>query len=195
MRYAELKRKTNETDIDLKLTVDGSGIFEGGTGCGFLDHMLTLLAKHAGFDISITCKGDTQVDFHHTTEDIGITLGKAFSDAMGDKRGIKRYASMTLPMDEALVLSALDVSGRAYFVCDLDIKASKVGDFDTELVYEFWQAVSANAGVTLHIRQLAGFNAHHIIECVFKSVARSLREACSLDERFRDSVPSTKGAL
>ncbi len=195
MRCAELKRTTNETNISLSLNIDGEGRFSGESGCGFLDHMLTLLAKHAGFDIQLACQGDVCVDFHHTTEDIGITLGKAFAEAMGDKRGIRRYASTVLPMDESLVLTALDVSGRAYFVCELDIKSPKVGDFDTELVYEFWQAFSANAGVTLHIRQLAGFNAHHIIECVFKSVARSLREACSIDEKFKDTVPSTKGAL
>ncbi len=195
MRETSINRKTAETDIALSLNLDGSGKAEVRSGCGFLDHMLTLLAKHGGLDLSVKCVGDTEVDFHHTTEDIGICLGQAFRKALGDKVGIRRYASTVLPMDEALIMSALDVSGRAYFVCELDIKSPRVGDFDTELVHEFWQAFAANAGVTLHIRQLAGFNAHHVIEGVFKSVGRSLREACSIDEKFKDSVPSTKGAL
>ena len=195
MRVAEIKRKTNETDIELKLNIDGSGKSSVNTGCGFLDHMLTLFAKHGKFDLDVTCKGDTNVDYHHTTEDIGICLGDAIKKALGDKVGIIRYADTTLPMDEALILTALDVSGRSYLACTLDIKASKVGDFDTELCEEFFMAFASNAGITLHIRQLAGTNAHHIIEGTFKSVARSLRRAVEIDEKFASDIPSTKGVL
>ncbi len=195
MRTSQKNRKTKETNISLTLNLDGKGEAKLDTGCGFLNHMLELFAKHGGFDLEVTCVGDTDVDFHHTTEDIGITLGLAFREALSEKIGIKRYASTVLPMDEALILSALDISGRSYYVSQLDIKSAKVGDFDTELVDEFWQAFSANAGITLHIRQLAGANSHHIIEGVFKSVARSLREAVSIDERFKDAVPSTKGVI
>ena len=195
MRVAEIKRKTNETDIGLKLNIDGSGKSSVNTGCGFLDHMLTLFAKHGKFDLDVTCKGDTNVDYHHTTEDIGICLGDAIKKALGDKVGIIRYADTTLPMDEALILTALDVSGRSYLSCTLDIKASKVGDFDTELCEEFFMAFASNAGITLHIRQLAGTNAHHIIEGTFKSVARSLRRAVEIDEKFASDIPSTKGVL
>ena len=195
MRVAEIKRKTNETDIELKLNIDGSGKSSVNTGCGFLDHMLTLFAKHGKFDLDVTCKGDTNVDYHHTTEDIGICLGDAIKKALGDKVGIIRYADTTLPMDEALILPALDVSGRSYLACTLDIKASKVGDFDTELCEEFFMAFASNAGITLHIRQLAGTNAHHIIEGTFKSVARSLRRAVEIDEKFASDIPSTKGVL
>jgi imidazoleglycerol-phosphate dehydratase len=195
MRYSEIIRKTNETDIVLKLNLDGVGSSEIKSGSAFLDHMLTLFAKHGKFDLTVICKGDTEVDCHHTTEDIGICLGKAFAEALGDKAGIIRYADTTLPMDESLVLTALDISGRGYLVCDLDIKAAKVGDFDTELVTEFWQAFAANAGCTLHIRQLAGSNAHHIIEAVYKSAARSLRRAVEIDEKFKNDIPSTKGVI
>ena len=195
MRTSELKRTTKETDIALSLTLDGSGASEIKSGCGFLDHMLTLFAKHGGFDLSLTCKGDVEVDYHHTVEDIGITLGKAFAEALGDKKGICRYGSMILPMDETLILSAVDISGRAYYVSELSMRAKKVGDFDVELVDEFFQAFAQNAMITLHVRQLAGKNTHHIIEGVFKSVARSLRAAVSIDARFADSVPSTKGVL
>lgn len=195
MRTSELKRTTKETDIALSLSLDGSGASEIRSGCGFLDHMLTLFAKHGGFDLSLTCKGDVEVDYHHTVEDIGITLGKAFAEALGDKKGICRYGSMILPMDETLILSAVDISGRAYYVSELSMRAKKVGDFDVELVDEFFQAFAQNAMITLHIRQLAGKNTHHIIEGVFKSVARSLRAAVSIDARFADSVPSTKGVL
>ena len=195
MRIAEIKRKTNETDIELKLALDGRGTSSISSGSAFLDHMLTLFAKHGKFDLTVSCKGDTEVDFHHTAEDIGICLGQAFRDALGDKAGIVRYADTTLPMDEALILTALDFSGRGYFACELDIKAAKVGDFDTELAHEFWQAFAINAGATLHIRQLAGTNAHHIIEGVFKSMARTLRCAVKIDADFASDIPSTKGTL
>ncbi|MBQ9071208.1 MAG: imidazoleglycerol-phosphate dehydratase HisB [Clostridia bacterium] len=195
MRYAEIKRKTNETDIELKIELDGDGSSKINSGSAFLDHMLTLFAKHGKFTLEVNCKGDTEVDFHHTAEDIGICLGQAFCKALGNKAGIVRYADTTLPMDEALILTALDISGRGYFACDLDIKADKVGDFDTELASEFWQAFAINAGCTLHIRQLAGNNAHHIIEGVFKSCARSLRRAAEIDARFASDIPSTKGVL
>lgn len=195
MRSSEIKRKTNETDIELSLIIDGRGESEINTGSAFLDHMLTLLAKHGKFNLTVSCKGDTEVDFHHTAEDIGICLGVAFREALGSKAGIVRYADTTLPMDETLILTALDFSGRGYFACDLDIRAQKVGDFDTELCSEFWQAFAINAGATLHIRQLAGSNAHHIIEGVFKSMARTLRSAVKIDADFASDIPSTKGTL
>ena len=195
MRNAEIKRKTNETDIVMRLELDGRGNSEISTGSAFLDHMLTLLAKHGKFDLTVKCKGDTEVDFHHTAEDIGICLGTAFKEALGDKAGIVRYADTTLPMDESLILTALDFSGRGYFACELDIRAQKVGDFDTELCSEFWQAFAINAGATLHIRQLAGSNAHHIIEGVFKSMARTLRNSVKIDADFASDIPSTKGTL
>lgn len=195
MRSAEIIRKTNETDIELRLTIEGRGNSSVNTGSAFLDHMLTLLARHGKFDLEVSCKGDTEVDFHHTAEDIGICLGQAFKEALGNKAGIVRYADTTLPMDETLILTALDFSGRGFFACELDIKAAKVGDFDTELCSEFWQAFAINAGATLHIRQLAGSNAHHIIEGVFKSMARTLRASVKIDEDFASDIPSTKGTL
>ncbi len=195
MRTSEIKRKTKETDIALSLSLDGSGAAEIQSGCGFFDHMLTLFAKHGGFDLSLTCKGDIEVDYHHTVEDIGISLGKAFAEALGDKKGICRYGNMILPMDETLILSAVDISGRACYKGELTMRARKVGDFDVELVDEFFEAFVQNAAITLHIRQLAGRNTHHIIEGVFKSVARSLRAAVAVDARFADTVPSTKGVL
>lgn len=195
MRNSQISRKTAETDIALTLNLDGTGVSEIDTGVGFLDHMLILLARHGRFDLTVKCAGDTQVDDHHSVEDIGICLGKAFSQALGDKRGICRYGDITLPMDEALILSAVDISGRAFLVYDLDIPTEKVGTFDTELVEEFFIAFAANAGITLHIRQLAGRNAHHIIEGAFKSVARSLRKAVAIDPDCADEVPSTKGVL
>ena len=195
MRTAEIKRKTNETDIELKINLDGVGVSNIDSGCGFLDHMLTLLAKHGKFDLDVKCKGDVEVDFHHTTEDIGIALGEAFRTALGNKAGITRYADTTLPMDEALILSAVDLSGRGYYASLLNIRAKRVGGFDTELVDEFWQAFASNALCTLHIRQLAGKNSHHIIEGVYKSVARSLRKAVEIEERFKDDIPSTKGVI
>lgn len=195
MRTSELKRTTAETDISLALNLDGKGCSEVETGCGFLDHMLTLFAKHGRFDLNITCQGDTYVDDHHTVEDIGITLGKAFKEALGDKKGITRYGSTILPMDESLVLSAVDLSGRGYLGYDLQIPTEKVGSFDTELVEEFWLGFIRNAECTLHIRQLAGTNSHHIIEGTFKSVARSLKAAVTIDTAFADEIPSTKGVL
>ena len=195
MRKAAVNRKTAETDIALTLCLDGSGKSDIQSGLGFLDHMLTLFARHGRFDLELTCAGDTRVDGHHSAEDIGICLGQAFRDALGDKKGIVRYGNTILPMDEALILTAADISGRAYLACELDIPAQKVGDFDTELVAEFWAAFVRSAGLTLHIRQLAGMNSHHIIEGVFKSAARTLRRACAVDPALGDEVPSTKGTL
>ena len=195
MRTSEVKRKTAETDIALTLNLDGSGASKIDSGCGFLDHMLTLFAKHGGFDLELTCKGDTYVDMHHTCEDIGISLGKAFYEALGDKRGITRYGDMILPMDEALILAAVDISGRGGYYADMEIPAEKVGDFDTELVLEYFTAFAQNAGITLHVRKLAGKNSHHIIEGAFKASARALRNAVKIDEDFADQIPSTKGVL
>ena len=195
MRTSVIERKTKETDIALSLNLDGIGHSEIHSGCGFFDHMLTLFAKHGGFDLTLTCKGDVEVDYHHTVEDIGIALGKAFAEAIGDKKGICRYGNMILPMDEALILSAVDISGRGFYAGELSMRAKKVGDFDVELVDEFFIALAQNAAITLHIRQLAGKNTHHIIEGAFKSAARSLRAALATDARFADSVPSTKGVL
>lgn len=195
MRHAEIIRTTGETDINLKLLLDGSGRSVINSGVGFLDHMLTLFAKHGRFDLEVKCAGDTQVDFHHTVEDIGIALGQAFAKALGDKRGIKRYADTVLPMDEALILTAVDVSGRGLCCYDAATPSQKVGDFDTELSSEFWFAFAREAGVTLHIRKLAGANSHHIIEGVFKSAARSLRAAVTIDKEFANEIPSTKGLL
>ena len=195
MRKSEIVRKTAETDIELSLCLDGKGKSSIETGCGFLDHMLTLFASHSRFDLFITCIGDMNDDAHHTTEDIGICLGKAFAEALGDKKGIKRYGSMILPMDEALILSAVDLSGRAYLGFTLDIPTAKVGDFDTELVEEFWLAFVREAKCSLHIKKIDGKNTHHIIEGAFKATARALSEATMIDERFADEVPSTKGVL
>lgn len=195
MRTAEIKRTTAETDISLKINLDGKGENKIDTGVGFLDHMLTLFARHGRFDLELSCKGDLDVDAHHTTEDIGIALGKAFSDALSDKRGIKRYGSTILPMDEALILTAADISGRSYLNYDLHIPTEKVGDFDTELIEEFWLGFVRNADITLHIKQLEGKNSHHIIEGTFKSVARTLKEAVRIDEELKDEIPSTKGVL
>lgn len=195
MRTATISRKTAETDITLQLTVDGSGKSDIQSGCGFLDHMLTLFARHARFDLTVTCNGDTQVDDHHTVEDIGICLGQALAEALGEKRGICRYGNIILPMDEALILSAVDLSGRGMLVYDLTVPAQKVGTFDTELGMEFWLAFVRQAACTLHIKQLAGSNSHHILEGAFKSVARSLRQAVSIDPASADEIPSTKGVL
>jgi imidazoleglycerol-phosphate dehydratase len=195
MRTAEIKRKTAETDISLSLNLDGTGIGAVDTGCGFLNHMLTLFAKHGRFDLHVKCIGDIDVDDHHTAEDIGICLGDAFAQALGDMRGIVRYGSMILPMDEALVLSAVDISGRGKFAHALTIPTQKVGTFDTELVFEFFEAFVRRANLTLHIRSLAGENSHHIIEGAFKSVARSLRAAVRIDPETAGEIPSTKGVL
>jgi imidazoleglycerol-phosphate dehydratase len=195
MRKAQIKRTTAETDIKLSINLDGKGDSKIDTGCGFLDHMLTLFAKHGRFDLDVKCNGDVQVDFHHTTEDIGIVLGQAFEKALGDKKGITRYGSFILPMDEALILTAVDLSGRSFLVKELDIKANKVGDFDTELVEEFLLAFTRTANCTLHVRQLSGSNAHHIIEGVFKCLARALKQAVKIDCDAKDEIPSTKGVL
>lgn len=195
MRKAEIARKTNETDIKLTLELDGTGKSEISTGCGFLDHMLTLFARHGRFDMSVSCKGDRYVDFHHTVEDIGIVLGDAFRKALGDMRGIVRYGSMILPMDEALIMTAADISGRPHLSYGLDIPAQKVGEFDTELTEEFFLGFVRHAGVTLHIKQLAGTNSHHIIEGAFKSAARSLAAAVKIEEAYKNEIPSTKGVL
>ncbi len=195
MRTARIKRDTNETKIELSLNLDGTGTASIDSGMGFMDHMLTLFAKHGRFDLDIKCQGDTNVDFHHSTEDIGIVLGQAFSEALGDKAGISRYGFMILPMDEALILSAADFSGRACLRYDLDIPSEKVGDFDTELTEEFFTAFTRSAGLTLHIRQLDGRNSHHIIEGTFKSVARSLKAAVAFEKGFESDIPSTKGVL
>ena len=195
MRKGEINRKTAETDISLSLSLDGEGKSNINTGCGFLDHMLTLFASHGRFNLSVECKGDVNVDYHHSVEDIGICLGKAFTEAVGNCKGIKRYGNMMLPMDESLVLCALDISGRAYLAYGLDIKAEKIGDFDTELIEEFLLAFVRNANITLHIKQLDGKNAHHIAEAGFKAFARALRQAVEIDEKAQNEIPSTKGVL
>ena len=195
MRSAEIKRKTAETDISLTLELDGSGKGSIRSGCGFLDHMLTLFAAHGGFDLTLSCTGDTYVDYHHTVEDIGIALGKAFCMALGEKRGICRYGSILLPMDEALLLAAVDLSGRDFLGYDLAIPTEKVGDFDTELTREFWLGFVRNAGCSLHLRSLAGDNSHHIIEGAFKAAARAIKAAVKLDPDAADVIPSTKGVL
>ena len=195
MRTAELTRNTLETQITLSLNLDGRGESTVDTGCGFLNHMLTLFARHGRFDLKVVCHGDRDVDDHHTVEDVGICLGTAFKEALGDCRGICRYGSVTLPMDEALILSAVDISGRGMIRYHLDLPTEKVGTFDTELGEEFWLAFTRCAGMTLHLRQLDGTNSHHILEGAFKSVARSLRTAVAVDPAARDEIPSTKGVL
>ncbi len=195
MRTATLKRDTAETKIALSIALDGKGVSDIDTGCGFLDHMLTLFASHGRFDLTVKCKGDTQVDDHHTVEDIGIALGTAFAEALGDKRGICRYGSATIPMDEALILCAVDLSGRAGLYSTLELPAAKIGTFDTELVEEFLLGFTRNAACSLHLQQLAGRNTHHIIEGAFKALARALRAAVSIDLAFSGEVPSTKGVL
>ena len=195
MRTAEINRNTAETKIALTLCLDGSGKGDIATGCGFLDHMLTLFSKHGRFDLTLRCDGDTHVDDHHTVEDVGIALGQAFKAALGDKRGINRYGDVILPMDETLILAAVDLSGRGYLGYDLQIPTQKVGSFDTELVEEFWLGFIRNAECTLHISQLAGSNSHHIIEGAFKAVGRILRNAVAIDAAFSNEIPSTKGVL
>lgn len=195
MRQAQVTRKTGETDITLTVNLDGTGRYDIRTGVGFFDHLLTGFARHGKFDLTVTCTGDTWVDDHHTVEDVGICLGQAFAQALGEKRGVKRYASLCLPMDEALILCAVDLSGRGGYYEDLDIPTEKIGSFDTQLVYEFMEAFAVNAKITLHIRKLAGRNSHHIVEGAFKALGRVLREAVSLDQQFKDEIPSTKGLL
>lgn len=195
MRTAEIRRKTAETDIQLDLNIDGSGKSEISTGVGFLDHMLTLFSRHGRFDLNLVCKGDVDVDDHHSVEDIGICLGKAFAEAAGDIRGIKRYGSMILPMDETLILCAVDISGRSYLNFSLDIPTEKVGTFDTELAEEFFQAFVRNFPITLHIKQLEGKNSHHIIEGTFKAFGQAMKNAIEKDIKYADEIPSTKGVL
>ena len=195
MRSAAINRITAETDISLTLNLDGTGASKIDSGVGFLDHMLTLFAKHGRFDLEVVCKGDTNVDDHHSVEDIGIALGQAFSEALGEKHGIKRYGSTILPMDEALILTAIDFSGRAHLTFDVSLPAQKVGTFDTELVKEFWLGFMRNAQCSLHIREISGENTHHIIEGIFKSAARSIRAAVEVDPALKGNVPSTKGVL
>lgn len=195
MRYAEIQRKTKETDILLTLNLDGTGKSDIDTGCGFLNHMLTLFASHGRFDLTVKCVGDTDVDFHHTVEDIGICLGQAFEKALGEKRGITRYGHFILPMDEALILTAADISGRCCLCYDLDIPSQKIGSFDSELVQEFFLGFVRNCQMSLHIRKLEGTNSHHIAEGAFKSVARTLKAAVSIDNAAKNEIPSTKGVL
>lgn len=195
MRYAEIQRKTKETDILLTLNLDGTGKSDIDTACGFLNHMLTLFASHGRFDITVKCIGDTDVDFHHTVEDIGICLGQAFEKALGEKRGITRYGHFILPMDEALILTAADISGRCCLCYDLDIPAQKIGSFDSELVQEFFLGFVRNCQMSLHIRKLEGTNSHHIAEGAFKSVARTLKAAVAIDNAAKNEIPSTKGVL
>ena len=195
MRTASIKRDTKETQIELTLNLDGTGKGEINTGCGFLNHMLTLFARHGDFDLTVTCHGDTDVDYHHSVEDIGICLGKAFTEALGDKRGITRYGQFLLPMDETLVLCACDLSGRDYLGWAVDLPAAKVGDFDTELAKEFWLAFVRNCPASIHIRQMAGKNTHHILEAIFKGMGRTLKMAVAMDEKHLNEIPSTKGTL
>ena len=194
MRKAEIKRKTNETDIILGLNLDGSGKYDVNTGIGFFDHMLEGFARHGIFDLKVNCKGDLNVDTHHSAEDVGIVLGEAIKEAVGDKKGIKRYGYFILPMDEALCVCAIDLSGRPYFVFDAQFTADKIGELDSQMIREFFYAVSYSADMNLHIRMLSGSNDHHIAEAMFKAFAKSLREAVSFDERIED-VLSTKGSL
>lgn len=195
MRSAVLERTTSETQIKLSFDIDGSGTSEISSGIGFLDHMLTLFAKHSGFNLEVSCTGDTYVDDHHSCEDIGIVLGSALREALGDKRGISRYGDIILPMDEALILCACDVSGRSCLVFDADFPTEKIGSFDTELVQEFFEAFTRSSGITLHIRKLSGANSHHIAEGIFKAFARCLAKACGIDEKRKDEIPSTKGVI
>ena len=195
MRTSTIKRNTQETKINLTLNLDGKGESKIDTGCGFFDHMLTLFSKHSKIDLDVTCNGDTNVDYHHTVEDVGIVLGKAVLEALGDKKGINRYADTILPMDESLILTAIDISGRSYLGFDVLFPSQKIGDFDTELVEEFFMALVRSAEITLHIKKMVGENSHHIAEGIFKSFARSLRVAVALDENFKDQLPSTKGVL
>ena len=195
MRSASIKRDTKETQITLSIDLDGTGKSELATGCGFLDHMLTLFARHGDFDLTVSCNGDTEVDYHHTVEDIGICLGQAFTQALGDKRGINRYGQFLLPMDETLVLCACDLSGRDYLGWAVELPSPKVGDFDTELAKEFWLAFVRNCPASIHIREMAGENTHHILEAIFKGMGRTLKEAVALDPRHMGEIPSTKGVL
>lgn len=195
MRKVSIARKTKETDIILSLDLDGKGANVISTGCGFFDHMLELFARHGRFDLDVKCVGDVQVDYHHTVEDVGIVLGQAFKKALGDMKGITRYGTTILPMDESLVLTSLDISGRSFLKYDLPVRATKIGDFPVELVEEFLLAFVRHAGITLHVVKMAGTNSHHVIEGAFKSLARSLKDAVKIEEEYKDEIPSTKGVL
>ncbi len=195
MRTSKIERKTNETDIKLFLNVDGTGKSEINSGCGFLDHMLTLFARHGSFDLNVSCCGDTEVDYHHTVEDIGIALGQALNEALGDKRGITRYGFFVLPMDEVLMLCAIDISGRAHLGYQVEFDSPTIGDFDTELVKEFMLGFVRNCPMALHFKEFSGENAHHLAEGMFKALGRALAIAVSIDERHKDEIPSTKGVL
>lgn len=195
MRTFQIKRTTKETDIELSINLDGKGQSNVNTGCGFFDHMLTLFARHARFDLNVTCKGDTNVDYHHTVEDVGIVLGQAIKKALGDMKGIVRYGTTILPMDESLILTAIDISNRSFLKIDMPIRATKIGDFPVELVEEFFLAFVRHAGITLHVVKMSGTNAHHVVEGVFKSFARSLKTAVAIDSDFANEIPSTKGVL
>ena len=195
MRSSSITRKTAETDISVQINLDGTGTYDNQTGVGFFDHMLDQLARHALIDMTIRAKGDTHIDDHHTVEDVGIAMGQALSEALGDKRGIQRYGSCLLPMDDALVRAALDLSARPFLIWNVDLPTAKIGAFDSDLAREFFQAFSTHGGITLHIDMLHGINSHHIVEATFKSVARALRDALEVDPRKADAIPSTKGAL
>ena len=195
MREATIKRETKETKINLTINLDGKGVSKINTGCGFFDHMLDLFSRHARFDLTVVCNGDINVDYHHAVEDVGIVLGQAFKKALGDMKGIVRYGTTILPMDESLTLTAIDISGRSYLKFDLPTRANKIGDFPVELVEEFFLAFVRHAGITLHIVKMAGTNAHHIIEGAFKSLARSLKSAVAIDREYANEIPSTKGVL
>ncbi|MCR9067658.1 MAG: imidazoleglycerol-phosphate dehydratase HisB [Rhodobacteraceae bacterium] len=195
MRRATINRKTAETEISVEIALDGTGAYDNQTGIGFFDHMLDQLARHALVDMRVRCAGDTHIDDHHSVEDVGIALGQALAEALGDKRGIRRYGSCHLAMDDALLRAALDLSGRPYLVWSVDFPTDRIGTFDTELVREFFQALSTHGGITLHVHKLEGINSHHIAEAAFKSVARALRDAVEPDPRRADAVPSTKGTL
>ncbi len=195
MREVNISRKTKETDINLYINLDGKGNSKIQTGCGFFDHMLELFSRHARFDLNVVCNGDINVDYHHTVEDVGIVLGQAVKKALGDMKGIVRYGTTILPMDESLILTAIDISGRSYLKLDLPTRANKIGDFPVELVEEFFLAFVRHAGITLHVVKMAGTNAHHIVEGAFKSFARSLKNAVSIDKEYANEIPSTKGVL
>ena len=194
-RVARISRTTKETDIELSVDLDGTGTTDVETGIGFFDHMLTAFGRHGLFDLSVRCAGDLEVDGHHSVEDVGIVMGQAFAQALGDKRGIRRFGDIALPMDEALVLCAVDISGRSCVNFDVQIPTQKVGDFDTELVKEFIEALAREMGLTIHVKMLAGENSHHIIEAVFKGMGRALRQACAVEDEYADEIPSTKGVL
>ncbi|ABD55705.1 imidazoleglycerol-phosphate dehydratase HisB [Jannaschia sp. CCS1] len=195
MRTAQITRKTAETDISVEINLDGTGTYDNLTGVGFFDHMLDQLARHALMDMTVRCAGDLHIDDHHSVEDVGIALGQALTQAMGDKRGIRRYGECVLPMDDARVACALDLSGRPFLVWDVEMPTAKIGTFDTELVREFFQAFATHGGITLHLTQAAGVNSHHIAEAAFKATARALRDALEVDPRTADAIPSTKGSL